>query len=149
MNDELRTSARAIEHIKQHEGLHLKAYLCPAGVWSIGWGHTRSVRKGQQITLQQARDFLDRDVADAERCILQNVTVELTQGQFDALVSFVFNLGCGSLRRSTLLRHLNAGAHQTASKEFTRWNKAGGRVLRGLVRRREAEQMMFREQEVV
>jgi lysozyme len=145
MNIAMRTSQRGIEMIKQHEGLRLKAYLDPANVWTIGWGHTHRVHPGQQITLEQAQAFLAIDIAVAEDCVNRNVTVALTQSQFDALVSFVFNLGCGSLRRSTLLRHLNGGSHALASKEFTRWNKAAGRVLRGLVRRREEEQMMFRE----
>lgn len=142
----MNVSDRGIEVIKQHEGLRLKAYLDPVGVWTIGWGHTRRVKPGQHISLEQAQEFFALDLSDAAACVIANVRVELTQGQFDALVSFVFNLGCGALRRSTLLKHLNNGQHPLAAKEFTRWNKGGGRVLRGLTRRREDEQMMFRNE---
>jgi lysozyme len=139
------TSRRGIELIKEHEGLHLTAYLCPAGVPSIGWGHTRTAKMGQRITLEQAQKLLADDLAMAEGCVHRHVTAPLHQNQFDALVSFVFNVGCGALQRSTLLRHLNANRHDLAAKELTRWNRGGGRVLAGLVRRREAEQNLFRE----
>jgi lysozyme len=141
----MKTSARGIEMLKEHEGLRLTAYLCPANVWTIGWGHTRRVYPGQRITEEQAKKFLQDDVREAERCVRTNVTAPLTQSQFDALVSFVFNLGCGSLRRSSLLRHLNANEHYEAAKQLPRWVHGGGRKLPGLVRRRKAEKAMFLE----
>lgn len=134
--------------IKDHEGLRLKAYADPVGVWTIAWGHTRRVYPGQTITKEQAEALLRDDLADAEACVHRNVTVSLTQGQFDALVSFVFNLGCGALRRSSLLRHLNAGEYEKAAQQFPRWKHAGGQVLRGLVRRREDERQMFVQEDV-
>lgn len=98
---------------------------------------------GQTITQQQADDYLRRDVRQFERAVARQVRVPLTQGQFDALVSFAFNLGEGALAQSTLLRLLNAGDYAGAAAQFDRWNKAGGRVLPGLVRRRAAERALF------
>jgi lysozyme len=142
-----RTSDRGIEVIKFHEGLRLKAYLCPANVWTIGWGHTRNVRPGDVITHEEARTLLLKDIAEAEACVHGHVSVSLTQGQFDALVSFVFNLGCGALGRSTLLKKLNRGDYDGAAEQFPRWRKGGGRVLAGLVKRRDDEQRRFLERE--
>jgi lysozyme len=141
----MKTSPRAIALLKEHEGLRLTAYLCPANVWTIGWGHTRRVYPGQRITEEEAEAMLAADLIEAERCVRMNVSVPLNQNQFDALVSFVFNLGCPALRRSTLLRHLNAGDHDKASQQFPRWVHGGGRKLPGLVRRRAAEKNLFRE----
>lgn len=139
----MQISKAGLDLIKQFEGLYLKAYRCPAGVPTIGYGHTAGVAMGQTITQQQADDYLRRDVRQFERAVARLVTVPLTQGQFDALVSFAFNLGEGALAQSTLLRLLNAGDHAGAADQFDRWNKAGGRVLPGLVRRRAAERALF------
>ena len=139
----MQISKAGLDLIKQFEGLYLKAYRCPAGVPTIGYGHTAGVAMGQTITQQQADDYLRRDVRQFERAVARLVTVPLTQGQFDALVSFSFNLGEGALAQSTLLRLLNAGDYAGAGLEFERWNKAGGRVLPGLVRRRAAERALF------
>lgn len=144
----MQMSAAGIAMIQDHEGLRLKAYLDPVGVWTIGYGHTRRVRPGMTITLAEANAFLAQDIADAEDCVNRSVTVPLTQGQFDALVSFTFNLGCGALRRSALLKYLNAGHYEKTANQFGRWVHGGGRVLGGLVRRREDERQMF-VQEVV
>lgn len=142
----MRLSERGHEKLKHFEGLRLTAYMDVAGVWTIGFGHTGGVRPGTRISHEEAEAMYYRDVMVAERCVRTKVTVTINQNQFDALVSFVFNVGCGAFGRSTLLRHLNQGDHPTASKEFTRWNRAGGRVVRGLKVRREAEQMLFREE---
>lgn len=139
----MQISKAGLDLIKQFEGLYLKAYRCPAGVPTIGYGHTAGVAMGQTITQQQADDYLRRDVRQFERAVARLVTVPLTQGQFDALVSFAFNLGEGALAQSTLLRMLNAGDYAGAAAQFDRWNKAGGRVLPGLVRRRAAERALF------
>lgn len=145
---DMKTSKAGTEMIKQHEGLRLKAYVCPAGVWTIGWGHTRQVRSGQKITLERAQEFLAKDIANAEKCVRERVKVDLTQGQFDALVSFVFNLGCPALGRSTLLKHVNHEFHDLAVEEFPRWNKGGGRVLKGLKRRRSDEAMHYQRRDL-
>lgn len=139
----MQISKAGLDLIKKFEGLYLKAYRCPAGVPTIGYGHTAGVAMGQTITQQQADDYLRRDVRQFERAVARLVTVPLTQGQFDALVSFAFNLGEGALAQSTLLRLLNAGDYAGAAAQFDRWNKAGGRVLPGLVRRRAAERALF------
>ena len=139
----MQISKAGLDLIKQFEGLYLKAYRCPAGVPTIGYGHTAGVAMGQTIAQQQADDYLRRDVRQFERAVARLVSVPLTQGQFDALVSFAFNLGEGALAQSTLLRLLNAGDYAGAAAQFERWNKAGGRVLPGLVRRRAAERALF------
>ncbi|CAI1079295.1 Phage-related lysozyme (muraminidase) [Serratia entomophila] len=129
--------------IKHFEGLRLRAYQCSANVWSIGYGHTAGVGPDDVITEGQAISFLRQDVAESERAVNQYVHVPLTQNQFDALVSFVFNLGVGNFRTSTLLKKLNAGDYDGAAQEFGRWIHAGGKALPGLVRRREAESALF------
>ena len=139
----MQISKAGLDLIKQFEGLYLNAYRCPAGVPTIGYGHAAGVAMGQTITQQQADDYLRRDVRQFERAVSRLVRVPLTQGQFDALVSFAFNLGEGALAQSTLLRLLNAGDYAGAAAQFDRWNKAGGCVLPGLVRRRAAERAMF------
>ena len=139
----MQISKVGLDLIKQFEGLYLNSYRCPAGIPTIGYGHTAGVAMGQTITQQQADDYLRRDVRQFERAVSRQVTVPLTQGQFDALVSFAFNLGEGALAQSTLLRLLNAGDYAGAAAQFDRWNKAAGRVLPGLVRRRAAERALF------
>lgn len=139
----MQISKDGIDLIKQFEGLYLKAYRCPAGVPTIGYGHTAGVAVGQTITQQQADDYLRRDVRQFERAVARLVTVPLTQGQFDALVSFAFNLGEGALAQSTLLRLLNAGDYAGAAAQFDRWVYASGKKLSGLVKRRAAERALF------
>ena len=131
------------EIIKQFEGLRLEAYKCPADVWTIGYGHTNKVKSGDAITEGEADILLALDVQEAERAVSSYVDVDINQNQFDALVSFVYNLGAGNFKSSTLLKKLNQGDYLGAANEFHRWNKAGGKVLRGLVRRREAEANLF------
>lgn len=124
-------------------GPALESYLCPGRVWTIGWGHTKGVRMGQHATLAQCEQWLLEDCADAEKAVNDLVKVPLTQNQFDALVSFVFNVGRGNLANSTLLRLLNAGDYAGAAEQFPRWNKSKGRILNGLVARRADEKALF------
>ena len=138
-----RMSPKGIAHLKYFEGFKEDAYQDIGGVWTIGWGHTEGVKPGDRVDLAEAEAMARADVRTAENCVNRGVDVDLTQKQFDALVSLVYNIGCGAFQRSTLLRKLNAGDHLGASDEFLRWNKVQGRTIRGLSRRREAEQKMF------
>jgi lysozyme len=142
----MQISQAGIDLIKSFEGLRLEAYPDPAtggNPWTIGYGHTGDVEPGQVITETQAEELLRQDVAQFEMCVNGALQVTPTQGQFDALVSFAFNVGCRNLRNSTLLRKLNAGDDVGAAAEFTRWNRAAGKVMAGLTRRREAERDLF------
>ncbi|PHM50558.1 lysozyme [Xenorhabdus sp. KK7.4] len=139
-------STKGLECIKQFEGLKLKAYPDPAtgGIpWTIGYGHTKGVKKGDMITEQQAEVFLHDDLQSIYATLKQLVRVPLNQGQFDALCSFIFNCGNGNFSGSTLLRKLNQGDYIGAAAEFPRWNKAAGKVMRGLDNRRASERQMF------
>lgn len=139
----MRISQHGLDLIKEFEGLRLSAYICPAGVPTIGYGTTAGVKVGQTITKERAEEMLRADVAAFERHVLRLVKVPLTQGQFDALVAFVYNVGAGAFEKSTMLRQLNAGLYADAARQFDRWNKAGGKVLAGLTRRRAAERALF------
>lgn len=139
----MKTGINGFNLIKEFEGLRLHTYKCPADRWTIGYGHTANASANDVITEAQAISLLYQDVAKSERAVNQYVRVPLTQNQFDALVSFVFNLGVGNFRTSTLLKKLNAGDYDDAAKEFGRWIHAGGKALPGLVRRREAERALF------
>lgn len=139
----MKTSQRGVDLIKTFEGLKLTAYLCPANVWTIGYGTTRGVQKGMTITAAEAERLLRADLAVFEAGVSKAVKVPLEQHEFDALVSFAYNVGLGAFQKSTLLRLLNAGDKAGAAKQFDRWNKAGGKVLAGLTRRREAERKLF------
>lgn len=148
---DMHASPKAYELIKASEGLCLSAYDCPAGVKTIGWGHTHGVKPGDVITQHQAETFLAADVAECERIIASAVKVPLTQDIFDALTSFVFSVGPGkkgvkdgfvtlkSGQPSTLLRKLNAGDYAGARRALLAWVHANGMVLNGLVKRRDAE----------
>lgn len=136
---------KAAEIIKCFEGCEFKAYKCPAGVWTIGYGHTDGVHEGQEITQLEADDFLMGDMLDADNCVSDWCEVDLTDEQRAACISFVFNLGCKAFKTSTLLRLLNDGDYDGAAKQFGRWTKAGGVTLSGLVKRREAERALFME----
>lgn len=129
--------------IKSKEQLRLEAYQDEVGVWTIGWGHILGVKAGDVCTIEQAESWFELDVAPCEACVDRLVVIDLTQGQFDALCSFAFNLGCTALRNSTLLRLLNAGDVAGAAEQLLRWNHAGGEVSAGLSRRREQEREMF------
>lgn len=140
----MKISQKGINLIKTFEGLSLKAYKDSVGVVTIGYGSTGPhVSMGQIITEVQAEALLKSDIARFERGVSDLVTAPLNQNQFDALVSFSFNLGLGNLKSSTLLRKLNSLDYQGAAKEFERWNRAGNKVLAGLTRRRKAEKELF------
>lgn len=141
----MKTSERGMKLIREFEGVKLFSYLCPAGVWTIGYGHTKGVKEGDTCSEEQARAWLRDDLRDAEAAVNQLVQVPLTQSQFDALASFTFNLGVGNLANSTLLRLLNASDYAKAAGQFPRWTKVRGKELPvpGLVRRRAAEQALF------
>lgn len=130
--------------IKTAEGLRLTAYLDTGGVWTIGYGHTGGdVREGLTIPLSEAERLLTRDLRVAEGHVNDAVKVKLTQNQFDALVSFVYNVGGGAFRSSTLLKLLNAGDYDGAANQLPRWNKDNGRVVNGLTNRRREERELF------
>ena len=129
--------------IKKWEELRLKAYLpTPNDVWTIGWGHTHTTKKGMIISEAQAQALFERDTAWVEAAIAKYVKVPLTQNQYDAVASLVFNIGETNFKTSTLVRKLNAKDYEGAALEFPRWNKQKGKVLNGLVRRR-AEEMEY------
>ncbi|MDI3229237.1 lysozyme [Serratia marcescens] len=141
-------SKSGIELIKRFEGLRLKAYQDSVGVWTIGYGWTqpvdgKKIGLGMQIDLATADRLLKCGVVQYEQGVNQLVKVHITQGQFDALVSFAYNLGLRSLSTSTLLQKLNARDTQGAADQFGRWVNAGGKRLDGLVARRAAEREMF------
>lgn len=139
----MKTSQKGIDLIKQFEGCRLTAYKCPAGIWTIGYGHTYGVIEGQKISQKKAEDYLKNDLKTFEAAVNSFVSATLTQGQFDALVSFSFNVGCEALRTSTLLKLLNQGKYEEAAEQFSRWVYASGKKLDGLVRRRKAEKELF------
>ena len=152
----MKLSKVGIDLIKSFEGCYLKAYKCPAGVWTIGWGTTEPIdgvkpHEGMVITQKQADELLIKNLNGYENAVNEYVTYSINQNQFDALVSFAYNCGNGALKTSTLLKKLNAGDVHGAANEFLRWNKANGKVLNGLTRRREAERKLFlkEEEEVV
>jgi GH24 family phage-related lysozyme (muramidase) len=136
-----------VDLIKRFEGFWPTVYICPAGYPTIGYGHLikphERERFARGITGEQAETLLRQDVQTAERAVLRLITVPLTDGQFDALVSFTFNLGAGALQRSTLRRKVNRGDHAAVPAEFRKWVWAGGRKLEGLVKRRKAEAFMY------
>jgi lysozyme len=143
----MRISQRGLELIKGFEGLRLKSYLCPANVWTIGYGSTGPhVREGMVISERDAEDLLRSDLRRFEQGVAK-LAPDCSQGQLDALVSFAFNLGLGALARSTLLRKHKAGDHAGAAGEFRKWVMAGGVKLNGLVRRRAAERDLYLSQE--
>ena len=132
----MKISQKGLDLIKNFEGLELKAYKDSVGILTIGYGSTGShVKSGMTITAEQAEELLKQDVSRFEKGVNDLVKVSLTQNQFDALVSFSFNLGLGNLKSSTLLKKLNASDYTGAVNEFLRWNRAGGKVLNGLTRR--------------
>ena len=140
----MKISEEGLELIRHFEGLRLTAYLCPAGVLTIGHGHTgKDVKPGIKIDIFDAEILLKNDCAKFEDSVNVLVEVPISQGQFDALVSFCYNLGAGALKGSTLLKLLNAGDYDAAGGQFIRWNKCNGRKLDGLTARREAEQELY------
>lgn len=144
----MQTGEKGIALIKEFEGCRLGAYRDSVGVWTIGYGWThpvdgKPVGLGMVISQETAERLLKNGLVSFERDVMKVVRVPLTQAQFDALVSFAYNLGSRSLSSSTLMRKLNAGDYAGAADEFLRWDKAGGKVLPGLTRRRAAERALF------
>jgi len=143
----MKISLEGLALIKRFEGCRLEAYKCSANVLTIGYGHTGGVKETDTITQDEADKLLQEDVEQFEKYVDDNVTVELGQSQFDALVAWTFNLGVGNLRESTMLKKLNSEDYASVPSEMKRWNKAGGKTLDGLIRRRKAESLLFESKE--
>ena len=144
----MKTSSSGTSLIREFEGFVASAYLCPANVWTIGIGTTvypngTKVKKGDKCTQEQALEYLQHDLKSFEKTVNDSVKVPLSQNQFDALVSLSYNIGSGAFKSSTLLKKLNAKDYAGAADQFLVWNKGGGKVLKGLVRRRNAERALF------
>ncbi|EJN2053376.1 lysozyme [Salmonella enterica] len=139
----MKTSDNGRAFIRAREGVKLAAYQDGGGVWTIGYGHTRGVKQGQVINHEQADEFLDNDLRQVESCISERVTVALNQNQFDALVSFVFNVGRQAFSDSTLLKKLNEDNYRAAADQFTRWVYDNDKFVQGLYNRRVAERDLF------
>ena len=135
--------SEAVDFIRAWEGERLKAYQCTAGVWTIGVGHTKGVNKGDEITPEQSAELLKSDLECFKKEMIPLVDVEITKGQFVALLSFVFNLGTKAFMTSTLRKKLNKGDFEGASFEFLKWKYANGEEVRGLLNRRKAERELF------
>ena len=143
----MKISQEGLALIKRFEGCRLEAYKCSANVLTIGYGHTGGVKETDTITQEEADELLEKDVLKFEEYVEDNVLVELDQSQFDALVAWTFNLGPGNLRESTMLKKLNDADYASVPSEMKRWNKAGGKTLDGLIRRRNAEALLFQSKE--
>ncbi|CAB4327919.1 Lysozyme [Bacteriophage APSE-7] len=140
-------SEKGLVLIKRYEGLRLKAYQCRAGRWTLGYGHTHNINAGDVITQEQAEEFLREDIAQVTALLNTRRKVPLTQNQYDALCSLVFNIGGTAFTTSTLLKKLNGGDYLGAASEFMKWSKAtvNGKKIRmsGLIKRRQAEKALF------
>ena len=136
-------SAKSLDLIKKFEGLELESYLCPADVWTIGYGSTKGVKEGMSITEEEAEALLKKEAQEYCDYVKEYVSVTLTQNQFDALVSWTYNLGPRNLKNSTLLEVLNKEEYDKVPEQILRWTKAAGKELNGLVRRRQAEADLF------
>ena len=140
-------SEEGISLIKNYEGCKLEAYQDSVGVWTIGYGHIKDVKEGDKINQDEAEHLLKEEMPEYEGYINNMVEVPLEQCQFDSLVCWVYNLGPTNLKDSTLLRILNKGGYGGVGEQIKRWNKAGGEVLEGLVKRRQAEANLFEGKE--
>ena len=139
----MQISQEGIALIKKFEGCELKSYKCAAGVWTIGYGFTKDVKKGDTITQEEADKLFTEEMNEYENYVNHMVETDLKQNEFDALVSWVYNLGPSNLSSSTLLQKLNNKDWDDVPNQIKRWNKAGGVVKQGLIRRREAEALLF------
>ena len=144
---EMQISKEGLALIKKFEGCELEAYKCPAGVWTIGFGTIKDVKEGDRITKDEANHLLEEEMIEYESYIDDMVDVELNQSQYDALCAWVYNLGPSNFGSSTLLKVLNEGKYEEVPQQIKRWNKANGEVLTGLIRRREAEALLFQGKE--
>tara|TARA_R110000823_G_scaffold106329_1_gene224854 strand:- start:1449 stop:1892 length:444 start_codon:yes stop_codon:yes gene_type:complete len=138
-------SAEGMALIKKFEGCELDSYRCSADVSTIGYGHTKGVSDGDSCTQEEADQMLTEDLEEFEGYVKKLVTVDLKQNEFDALVAWTFNLGPTNLKSSTMLQVLNDGKKSEVPAQIKRWNKAGGNILNGLIRRREAEALLFQD----
>tara|TARA_R110002167_G_scaffold149751_1_gene343217 strand:- start:499 stop:972 length:474 start_codon:yes stop_codon:yes gene_type:complete len=139
----MKTSQSGLDHIKSYEGCKLKTYRCSGKVLTIGWGHTKGVEEDQEITQKEADAFLVKDIEMVETHVDRLVKTDLEQHQWDAIVSWCFNLGCGNLRASTMLQVINSGDLDKVSEQIIRWDKVGKKAVAGLTRRRKAEADLF------
>ena len=143
----MKISEKGLQLLKHYEGCELTAYRCSADVLTIGYGHTKGVTEDMVITQEEADQMLQDEMPEYEGYINDKVTVALNQDQFDAMVCWVYNLGSGNLASSTLLKVLNEGDYEAVPEQMKRWNKAGGKVLNGLIKRRDSEAKLFCSEE--
>ena len=143
----MKISLEGVELIKKFEGCELTAYRCSANVLTIAYGRIKEVKEGDTCTQEQAEEWLTEELLEYESYVNDMVEVSLLQNQFDALVSWVYNLDPSNLKSSTLLKVLNSGEYKSVPEQIKRWNKAGGKVLEGLTRRRQAEALLFEGKE--
>ena len=145
----MKVNKLGIDMMHHFEGCRLQAYQCSAKVWTIGWGNTyyqdkRAVKQGDKITQEQANELFEMVMNEFAIVVRNSLTKEVNENQFSALVCFAYNVGIGNLKKSTLLKKVNANPNdETIADEFAKWNKAGGKVLTGLVRRRQAEADLY------
>jgi len=145
IRNKMKISEDGLELIKKFEGCETTAYQDSVGVWTIGFGHTKGVEEGQTCSIEDAESMLADEMDEYEGYINNMVKVELQQHEFDALVAWVYNLGPTNLGESTMLKVLNGGQFDRVPDEMNRWTRAGGKILEGLVRRRQAESLMFQD----
>jgi lysozyme len=143
----MKTGVEGVALIRKFEGCELEAYQCSANVWTIGYGHTYKVEEGDACSQEDADRMLAEDLEEFEGYVKEAVKVPLKQNEFDALVAWTYNLGPSNLRSSTMLKRLNDSTFDEVPSEMRRWNKAGGEVVNGLVRRREAEALLFKNED--
>ena len=141
----MKISEDGLELIKKFEGCETSAYQDSVGVWTIGFGHTKGVEEGQTCSIEDAESMLADEMDEYEGYINNMVKVDLQQHEFDALVAWVYNLGPTNLGESTMLKVLNGGQFDRVPEEMNRWTRGGGKILEGLVRRRQAESLMFQD----
>lgn len=141
----MRTSQKGIDLIKEFEGYSERVYMCPGGVYTIGYGHTRGVQVGDTCTREKAEEYLRDDLREAEETVEALIEVPLMQNQFDALVSLVYNIGAGNFYDSTIRKVINSKVSDIEEyrRAWMMWKKSRGRVLKGLIRRRESEFKLF------
>lgn len=140
----MQTSQAGLNLIKEFEGCKLKAYKCPAGIWTIGYGWTHGVKEGDEWNQEMADRMLVEGIKPFETAVNHAIAVaKTTQAQFDAMVSLCYNVGPANFQKSSVVRYHRDGNHAKAAESFLLWNKGGGRVLSGLVRRREAEKRLY------
>ena len=145
ISNKMKISEDGLELIKKFEGCETTAYQDSVGVWTIGFGHTKGVEEGQTCSIEDAESMLADEMDEYEGYINNMVKVDLQQHEFDALVAWVYNLGPTNLGESTMLKVLNGGQFDRVPDEMNRWTRAGGEILEGLVRRRQAESLMFQD----